>query len=137
MLVQVERTGDDQRDGRYVHSEDVREYLMDRLGIPKRAIALKTSSKDDIEGLNLMAEDSPVEWIITKAALQEGWDCPFAYILVSLCPTQSQKAMTQLVGRILRQPYQEKTPFDDLNESYVYCLKQKEFCINDRYCRYR
>ncbi|MGE0378192.1 MAG: hypothetical protein AB7Q45_22505, partial [Planctomycetaceae bacterium] len=32
--------------------------------------------------------------------------------------------MTQLVGRVLRQPYQERTPFSDLNESYVYCLRE-------------
>ena len=30
--------------------------------------------------------------------------------------------MTQFVGRILRQPYQEKTHFAALDESYVYCL---------------
>ena len=64
----------------------------------------------------------PVEWIITKSALQEGWDCPFAYILVSLNNTQSTTGMTQIVGRILRQPFQERAPadFSELNESYVF-----------------
>ena len=33
--------------------------------------------------------------------------------------------MTQIVGRVLRQPYQERTPFAELNESYVYCLYQR------------
>ena len=33
--------------------------------------------------------------------------------------------MTQLVGRVLRQPYVERTPFDELNESYVFCLRRK------------
>ena len=51
--------------------------------------------------MDLLAEGCPVEWIITKAALQEGWDCPFAYILVSLNNTGSQQSMTQLVGRVL------------------------------------
>jgi type III restriction enzyme len=125
VLVQVERTGSDQRGGPYIHSEDVREYLSQRLGVPEQAIAVKTSEKDDIEGLDLMGEACPVEWIITKAALQEGWDCPFAYILVSLCSTGSQRAMTQLVGRILRQPQQTRTPVPELNESYVYCLRRR------------
>src|SRR5204863_7185527 len=39
--------------------------------------------------------------------------------------TGSGQSMTQLVGRVLRQPYQEKTPFRDLNESYIYCLRKR------------
>ena len=74
------------------------------------------------EGLDLLDQNCPIEWIITKSALQEGWDCPFAYILVSLNNTGSGQSMTQLVGRILRQPYQERTPLEELNESYVLCL---------------
>jgi type III restriction enzyme len=125
VLVQVERTGKDQRDTGFVHSEDVKQYLMQREGVHESAIAIKTSEKDDIEGIDLLAEGCPVEWIITKAALQEGWDCPFAYILVSLTNTGSQQSMTQLVGRVLRQPYVERTPADELNESYVFCLRRK------------
>ncbi len=125
VLVQVERTGRDQRDAGFVHSEDVKEHLMQRLGIHESAVKIKTSEKDDIEGIDLLAEGCPVEWIITKAALQEGWDCPFAYILVSLNNTNSQQSMTQLVGRVLRQPYVEKTAFDELNQSYVFCLRRK------------
>lgn len=125
VLVQAERTGKHQRDTGLVHSEDVKQYLMERLDIPEAAIAIKTSEKDDIEGIDLMAEDCPIEWIITKAALQEGWDCPFAYILVSLSNTGRQQTMTQLAGRVLRQPYAEPTPFPDLNESYVFCRQQR------------
>lgn len=125
VLVQVERTGKDQRDTGFVHSEDVKEYLMQRESVHESAIAVKTSEKDDIEGMDLLAEGCRVEWIITKAALQEGWDCPFAYILVSLNNTGSQQSMTQLVGRVLRQPYVARTPFDELNERYVFCLRRK------------
>ncbi|MGI9014589.1 MAG: DEAD/DEAH box helicase [Phycisphaerales bacterium] len=127
VLVQVERTGKEQRGTkvkgrRVIHADDVRDYLMQRLSIPETAIAVKSSSKDDIEDVDLMDPDCPIQWIITKSALQEGWDCPFAYILCSLNNTGSGQAMTQLVGRILRQPFQERTPDDALNESYVYCL---------------
>ncbi len=125
VLVQVERTGKDQRDAELVHSEDVKEYLIHRLGLPEAAIAIKSSEKDDIEGIDLLDEGCPIEWIITKAALQEGWDCPFAYILVSLNNTGSQQSMTQLVGRVLRQPFTVKTPFEELNQSYVFCLRRK------------
>lgn len=125
VLVQVERTGDDQRNQNLIHSEDVREYLIERLDVAKEAVAVKTSAKDElVEHTDLLSEGCPIEWIITKSALQEGWDCPFAYILVSLSKTGSGQGMTQLVGRILRQPFQERTSYDELNESYVYCLHQ-------------
>jgi type III restriction enzyme len=125
VLVQVERTGKKQQDVGLVHSEHVKKHLMERLDVPEAAIAVKTSEKDDIEGIDLLAEDCPIEWIITKAALQEGWDCPFAYVLVSLNNTAKQQSMTQLVGRVLRQPNAEKTTFTDLNESYVFCLQRR------------
>ena len=128
VLVQVERTGKKQQDVGLVHSEHVKAYLMERLDVPESAIAVKTSEKDDIEGINLLAEDCPIEWIITKAALQEGWDCPFAYILVSLSNTGRKQSMTQLVGRVLRQPNAERVQpaeLNELNESYVFCLRRK------------
>jgi len=125
VLVQVERTGKDQREVGLVHSEDVKTYLMERLGVPELGIAIKSSEKDDIEGIDLLADGCSIEWIITKAALREGWDCPFAYILVSLNNTARKQTMTQLVGRVLRQPHVAKTAFDELNESYVFCLRKR------------
>ncbi len=122
VLVQVERTGKDQRSAKHIHALDAFDYLTQNLGVPAAAVKIKSSERDDIEGIDLMAPDCPVEWIITKQALQEGWDCPFAYVLVSLGNSQSVTAMTQLAGRVLRQPYQSKTGFEALNESYVYCL---------------
>ncbi|HZL35113.1 MAG TPA: DEAD/DEAH box helicase family protein [Tepidisphaeraceae bacterium] len=125
VLIQVERTGKDQREAGFIHSQDVKEYLTQTLGISETAVKIKTADLDELSDVdNLMDPLCPVQWIITKAALQEGWDCPFAYILVSLNNTGSTTGMTQLVGRILRQPYQERVPqeLNELNESYVYCL---------------
>jgi len=129
VLVQVERTGKDQRGVKVggktvVHSDDVVEYLTQRLNVHSTAIRIKSSENDGLEDVDLLDPGCQVEWIITKSALQEGWDCPFAYILVSLNNTGSARAMTQLVGRVLRQPYQERTLFTELNESYVFCLHQ-------------
>jgi len=124
VLVQVERTGKDQRVPNLVHVEDAREHLIQRLGVPSEAIAVKSASKDELEAIDLLDEGCPIEWIITKAALQEGWDCPFAYVLVSLSAGKSRVAMTQLVGRILRQPHARRTGIGELDESYVYCLRQ-------------
>ncbi len=123
VLVQVERTGKDQRTGLHVHAQDVSEYLMAKCAIPSEQIAIKTSSQNDIEGVDLLSEECDIRYIITKSALQEGWDCSFAYILAVLGNPTSQMAMTQLVGRILRQPYAKKTSTHSLNECYVYALR--------------
>ncbi|MDM7986147.1 MAG: hypothetical protein QUS13_02295, partial [Smithella sp.] len=124
-LIQVERTGKDQRASGMIHAEDVKEYLIKKCAIPEDHIAIKSSEKDDIEGINLLDPACPVRYIITKQALQEGWDCPFAYILTILTNPSSQLSITQLVGRILRQPFARKTKIKDLDESYVFCYKQK------------
>ena len=39
VLVQVERAGKDQRDTNFIHSEEVREWLIGRLGVPAEAVA--------------------------------------------------------------------------------------------------
>lgn len=127
-LIQVERTGKEQRGTRYIHSEDVREQLIKTIGIPAEEVAVKTSEKDELKEVDdiggLMSKDCGIRYIITKQALQEGWDCAFAYVLVVLTNPASKNALTQLVGRILRQPGARKTKIRELDESYVFCFKQ-------------
>ena len=120
-VVRVERTGRDQRDSGRIHAEDVREYLVRNLGVPAEAVAVKSSELDELRGKDLLSEFSPVRWIITKAALMEGWDCPFAYVLVMLDNTRAQRALTQLVGRVMRQPHAQRTGREALDQCYVYC----------------
>ena len=120
-VVRVERTGRDQRDTEHIHAEDVREYLVQSLGVPAEAVAVKSSEMDELRGKDLLSEFSPVRWIITKAALMEGWDCPFAYVLVMLDNTRAQRAITQLVGRVMRQPHARRTGREALDQCYVYC----------------
>ncbi len=124
-LIQVERTGKDQRGARFIHSEEVKEFLIKTCNIPEEQTAIKSSDKDDIEGINLLDKACPVRFIITKQALQEGWDCSFAYILTILTNAGSQTGITQLIGRILRQPYAQKTKIKALDECYVYTFRQK------------
>ena len=121
-LIQVERTGKDQRGKGLVHSEDVKEYLV-QMGVNVDYIAIKSASKDDISNINLLSRDCPIRYIITKEALKEGWDCPFAYILGIIPHTRSNRSVTQLIGRILRQPRAKKTGIPALDESYVYYTK--------------
>lgn len=123
LLVQVERTGKDQREAGFIHSDDAKEFLL-TAGLTEREIAIKTSEVNDLkapENQNLLSPTNTVRVIITKQALQEGWDCPFAYVLCSLSASSNISAMTQLVGRILRQPYANKTNAESLDQCYVYC----------------
>jgi len=126
-LVQVERTGKEQRGVPWIHAEDVREYLIGQ-GVPKDWIAVKSAEIDELKEFEdtggLLSRDCPIRYIITKQALQEGWDCPFAYVLTILTNPHSKTALTQLVGRILRQPYARKTHVTALDESYVFCFQR-------------
>jgi type III restriction enzyme len=121
-LIQVESTGNDQRGKGNVHSLDVKDFLQG-LEINPDEIAIKTSSQNDIEDTNLFASDCNIRYIITKYALREGWDCSFAYILGIIPNVNSDNGLTQLVGRILRQPFARKTGVNELDESYVYYSK--------------
>ena len=47
-LVQVERTGKEQRDGKWIHAEDVREYLIGQ-GVQKDWIAVKSAEMDQLK----------------------------------------------------------------------------------------
>jgi len=121
-LIQVEATGKDQRGRGRVHSLDVKEYLSN-IGINPDNIAIKTSSQNDIEDVDLFSTECQIRYIITKEALREGWDCSFAYILGIIPNVNSNTGVTQLVGRILRQPFAKKLGVTELDESYVYYSK--------------
>ncbi len=121
VVVRVERTGRQQRDGQRVHAEDVREHLTQQLGVPTEAVAVKSAEADELRDADLLSPYCSIRWIITRAALMEGWDCPFAYVLVLLDNTNAQRALTQLVGRVMRQPYARRTGRKALDRCYVIC----------------
>ena len=127
LLVQVERTGADQAESGRIHANDAEAYLL-QLGLTKAQIAIKTSARNELaqpENIDLLSPACEVRAIVTKQALQEGWDCPFAYVLCALAAGRNPSAMTQLVGRILRQPQVARTERAALDECYVYCHDAK------------
>ena len=89
------------------------------MGITAEQIKIKTAGKDELKGIDLMARDCPVRYIITVNALKEGWDCPFAYILASLANRTSKVDVEQILGRILRLPYTRESDCEFLNMGYV------------------
>lgn len=105
----------------YDHVEDIKKYLIDNLSVREEEIRIKLSEKDEIKDEDLLDKLCSVRYIITKDALKEGWDCPFAYVLSILTNTKSETALTQFIGRVLRQPHARATNIEELNQCYVYC----------------
>ena len=120
-VVRVENTGKYLRDGERIHAEDARDYLTQTLGVPAEAVRVKSSEQDELGREDLLSPFSTVRWIITKDALKEGWDCPFAYMLVILDNLSAKTGITQLVGRVMRQPHARCTEREALDQCYVYC----------------
>ncbi|MDD4191204.1 MAG: DEAD/DEAH box helicase family protein [Mangrovibacterium sp.] len=97
---------------------NIKEQLI-KLKIPEEQIKIKVSGLDELNGIDLMAKNCPVRYIITVNALKEGWDCPFAYILASLADRSSAVDVEQILGRVLRQPYVTRHQKQLLNLSFV------------------
>jgi len=98
----------------------IREHLTKERKIKEEEIAIKISNKNELDGQNLFAKNCKVKYIITINALAEGWDCSFAYVLVSVANLGSKIAVEQILGRIIRMPYANKRTADELNKSYVF-----------------
>ena len=59
-------------------------------------------------------EDSThVRVLVAKDAISTGWDCPRAEVLVSFRPAKDQTHITQLVGRMVRNPLARRVPGDE------------------------
>ncbi len=104
--------------------QKIKEQLV-KLKIPEEQIKIKVSGIDELKGIDLMAKDCPVRYIITVNALKEGWDCPNAYILASLADKSSPVEVEQILGRVLRQPYVTKHKNQLLNLSFVLTASAK------------
>ncbi|MGB9430137.1 MAG: DEAD/DEAH box helicase family protein [Gammaproteobacteria bacterium] len=106
------------------------EELQKNHSIPVNEIVRSTSEYDELEKIGkeyprgIADERCPVKYVITQRALAEGWDCPFAYILVSMAELHAATAVEQLLGRILRQPDAMSRADDALNQSYAYVVSR-------------
>lgn len=104
--------------------EKVKDALLE-IGIPEKEIAIKTSEINELKNVDLLSPDCEIRYVITVNALKEGWDCSFAYILASLANKSSIIDVTQIVGRILRQPYARWHSKKLLNSSFVFSSSEK------------
>ena len=98
----------------------IKDYLIKQKKVPENEIAIKTSEINEIEGKNLMSSRCKIRYIITVNALAEGWDCPYAYVLVSVANLGSKIAVEQIIGRVIRMPHAKRRNNEDLNKSYIF-----------------
>ncbi len=110
--------------------EKVRNELITNHGIPANEIVVATGEEKGLElidenyKLGIADPNCPVKFVITQKALAEGWDCPFAYILVSMASLSSATAVEQLLGRVLRQPNAAHRQSQALNQSYAFVVSR-------------
>lgn len=111
-------------------AERVKRELIENHRVPPEEIIIATGDergleKVDAEYLRGIADAAcPVKFVITQQALAEGWDCPSAYILVSMAELHSATSVEQLLGRVLRQPDAKRRVSQALNQSYAFVVSR-------------
>lgn len=104
---------------------------IDGKGNGKLAIWL---SEQKSETLDWVSEpDNEIEFLIFKQAIDTGWDCPRAHILVKFRESHSETFEIQTVGRILRMPEQKHYACEDLNRGYIYTNVQSIIVKKEEY----
>jgi type III restriction enzyme len=58
-------------------------------------------------------DESHVRVLVAKDAISTGWDCPRAEVLVSFRPARDHTHITQLLGRMVRNPLTRRIPGDE------------------------
>lgn len=118
MLIQAEQ---EKESSRKVFVWQIRKFLIDEAKIPEKEIAVQTSKDKELPKLEeLLGSGCPIKYIITVNALREGWDCPFAYVLVSVSNLGARLSVEQTIGRIMRLPYAKEKPEPALNSAYIF-----------------
>jgi type III restriction enzyme len=95
VLIQSEKRSKlkETRDADWVKAE-----LMKNHNIPEEEIIIATGDERGLEQVEkdfpkgIFDEKCPVKFIITQQQLTEGWDCAFAYILVSMAELKTKRA---------------------------------------------
>lgn len=77
--------------------------------------------------------DNDIEFLIFKQAIDTGWDCPRAHVLVKFRESHSETFEIQTVGRILRMPEHRHYSSEDLNRGYIYTNVQSIIVKKEEY----
>lgn len=100
----------------------------------KLSLWLNEEKSDNLEQISHF--ESEVEFLLFKQAIDTGWDCPRAHILVKLRDIQSYSFEVQTVGRILRMPEQKHYEDENLNTGFIFTnlqtitVQKEEYNLN-------
>lgn len=112
----------------------VREYLKKK-GITEKygrlAIWLSEQKSETLDWIS--KPDNEIEFLIFKQAIDTGWDCPRAHILVKFRESHSETFEIQTVGRIMRMPEQKHYDCEELNRGYIYTNVQSIIVKKETY----
>ncbi|MCC6323510.1 DEAD/DEAH box helicase family protein [Candidatus Nomurabacteria bacterium] len=126
VLVQIPTSdaGDDKK-------EFIESFLAEK-GITKdngKLAVWLTDEKINQEAELITKNNDKVEFLIFKQAVDTGWDCPRAQILVKFREIKSLVFEIQTIGRILRMPEIIHYKNDELNKAFVY-TNVKSFTVS-------
>ena len=107
--------------GGTINIEKVAEFLKKDAKIPAEEIAIQTADIKELPSAEILAgRGCKIKYIITVNALREGWDCPFAYILISVSNLGAALSVEQTIGRIMRLPSAKEKSDAALNAAYIF-----------------
>jgi type III restriction enzyme len=96
-------------------------------------LAIWLSEEKFLADKDLVKNDSPVRVLIFKQAIDTGWDCPRAQILLKWRESDSITFEVQVLGRILRMPEAKHYDDDKLNRGYVFTNTPKIEVVREVY----
>jgi len=101
--------------------EAIKKFLSEKGVTEKNSKLAIWLAEQKSETIDWIAEpNNEIEFLIFKQAIDTGWDCPRAHILVKFRETSSVVFEIQTVGRILRMPEQKHYATEMLNRGYIY-----------------
>jgi type III restriction enzyme len=101
--------------------EAVKQFLAEK-GVTEKneKLAIWLSEQKSTTIGSLRSSESTVEFLIFKQAIDTGWDCPRAQILIKFREVRNEVFEIQTVGRILRMPEQKHYSEEKLNKAYIF-----------------
>lgn len=122
MLLQAERRNGDHET---FTAERVKQALIENFDVPAESIAISTGTVDELGASDIADPTCKLRYVVTVDKLREGWDCPFAYVLMSFRASSTSTALEQILGRVLRMPRAQRKRHEALNKAYAFAVSQR------------
>jgi type III restriction enzyme len=101
--------------------EAIKKFLGDKNITEKNGKLAIWLAEQKSEAIDWISEpNNEIEFLIFKQAIDTGWDCPRAHILIKFRESHNIVFEIQTVGRILRMPEQRHYDNEILNRGYIY-----------------